>query len=381
MKKIMVVDDEESIRLLYKEELEEEGYAVEVAKNGEEALERYLLVKPDIITLDIKMPGMDGIEALRRLRELDKESPIILCSAYGEYQHDMATWAADAYVVKCADLTELKDVIKLFLEKDPVKIEIFQLKNRISGLAAKNKALETELQQFKNTAAHKKIDQYKSILRAAAHTLKSEFLHIGNSVKNLRESATSSSDIQEDCDMIERSVNYSQLLLRRVQDHLSIGKPFLQPLDIVEVLRNTELLVRPRLPSNIQLRLTINPSIREQRLSVFANIEQLMEVLLELIQNAINALHEKGGTIEIKLEAIVGKAAISIIDNGPGFSREIRKGLFKKQVYSRSGLGLGLFLCKKVIGTLGGKLNFRSSPRTGTVFKILLPTPSEIKEN
>ena len=111
MKKILVVDDEENIRLLYKEELEEEGFLVELARNGEEALEKLLLFRPDLITLDIKMPGMGGLEVLKRIREKERDLPIILCSAYGEYKHDITTWGSDAYVVKCADLTELKATI------------------------------------------------------------------------------------------------------------------------------------------------------------------------------------------------------------------------------------------------------------------------------
>jgi CheY-like chemotaxis protein len=116
MKKILVVDDEESIRFLYKEELEEEGYVVECATNGEEALEKLLIFKPDLISLDIKMPVMDGIEALKRIRERDRQLPIILCSAYGEYKQDLTTWASDAYVVKCADLTAFKSTIRKLLD-------------------------------------------------------------------------------------------------------------------------------------------------------------------------------------------------------------------------------------------------------------------------
>jgi DNA-binding response OmpR family regulator len=116
MKKIMIVDDEENIRFLYKEELEEEGFVVELAKDGEEALEKLPAFKPDLITLDIKMPGIGGIETLKRIREQEKELPIILCSAYGEYKQDLTTWASDAYVVKSFDLTELKFTIRRLLE-------------------------------------------------------------------------------------------------------------------------------------------------------------------------------------------------------------------------------------------------------------------------
>ena len=116
MKKILVVDDEENIRILYKEELEEDGFCVELAKSGEEALDKLPTVQPDLITLDIKMPGMGGIEVLKQIRERNKHLPIILCSAYSDYKQDFTTWASDAYVVKCADLTELKSTIRRLLE-------------------------------------------------------------------------------------------------------------------------------------------------------------------------------------------------------------------------------------------------------------------------
>jgi DNA-binding response OmpR family regulator len=116
MKRILIVDDEENIRFLYKEELEDEGFAVDLAKNGEEALEKVNQFQPDLITLDIKMPGLNGLEVLKRIREQKRNLPIILCSAYGEYKQDLTTWASDAYVVKCADLTELKETIRRLLK-------------------------------------------------------------------------------------------------------------------------------------------------------------------------------------------------------------------------------------------------------------------------
>lgn len=114
--KILVVDDDSSIRTLYKEELEEEGYEVVVASSGEEALRLFEQEKPDLVTLDILMPDMDGIQVLRKLKELNPRLPIIMSTAY-DYRDDFAVWASEAYVVKSADTTELKKTIKRLLEK------------------------------------------------------------------------------------------------------------------------------------------------------------------------------------------------------------------------------------------------------------------------
>lgn len=115
MKRILVVDDEENIRLLYKEELADEGYEVSVAASAEEALAQIEAHRPDLITLDIRMPGVDGIEFLRLLRERDRDLPVIIVTAYGEYKQDFSVWASDAYVVKSADLDELKAVVRKVL--------------------------------------------------------------------------------------------------------------------------------------------------------------------------------------------------------------------------------------------------------------------------
>ena len=115
-KTILVVDDEENIRFLYKEELTDEGYEVILAGNADEALEKIGQQRPDLITVDIKMPGMDGLEFLQKLKEEEKEIPVILCSAYGSYKQDFRVWASDAYVVKSADLSELKGAIKDILD-------------------------------------------------------------------------------------------------------------------------------------------------------------------------------------------------------------------------------------------------------------------------
>jgi len=115
MKKILVVDDEANIRELYKEEFEDMGYSVTTVPDGVKALALLETTKFDLVTLDMRMPDMDGIEALRKMKEQDSAIPVIICTAYEEYKHDFGSWCSDAYVVKSADMSQLRDTVKKIL--------------------------------------------------------------------------------------------------------------------------------------------------------------------------------------------------------------------------------------------------------------------------
>jgi DNA-binding response OmpR family regulator len=114
--KILVVDDDLHIQRLYKEEFEDDGYEVVVASNGKEALEMFDKENPDIVTLDILLPDMDGIHILRQIKEKNPKIPVIMSTAY-DYRDDFAVWASEAYIVKSSDLEELKAMIRKLLTK------------------------------------------------------------------------------------------------------------------------------------------------------------------------------------------------------------------------------------------------------------------------
>ena len=117
-KKILVVDDEKHIRMLYKEELEAEGYTVATSNGEEEILEVLERENPYVVVLDIKLgTGRSGLDLLQEIRSQDQELPVILSTAYDTFQHDLKSIAADYYVVKSVDLTELKSKVELAMQK------------------------------------------------------------------------------------------------------------------------------------------------------------------------------------------------------------------------------------------------------------------------
>ncbi|NJD55752.1 MAG: response regulator [Nitrospirae bacterium] len=115
--KILIVDDDQSILRLYQEELEEEGYTIVTASSGVEGLEKFEIEQPDLVTLDIHLPDIDGIKLLRQMKEKRPRLPIIMSTAY-DYRDDFSVWASEAYIVKSSDLTELKAVIKKLTGKE-----------------------------------------------------------------------------------------------------------------------------------------------------------------------------------------------------------------------------------------------------------------------
>ena len=117
MAKLLVVDDEANIRLLYAQELSEEGYQVVTAASALEAVEKLETDSFELAVIDIKLKNESGIELLQRIVKERHTLPVILCTAFSCYKDDFSAWLADGYVVKSSDLQELKDEIARVLAK------------------------------------------------------------------------------------------------------------------------------------------------------------------------------------------------------------------------------------------------------------------------
>jgi DNA-binding NtrC family response regulator len=116
MNKILIVDEEDAIRMLYREELIDEGYDITTTDNYDSLLEILAETEPDLVVLDVKRNGSDGLGILREIRTAFSEIPIILCTAYDALKYDAKTAAATYFMIKSSDLRRLKRTVRLAME-------------------------------------------------------------------------------------------------------------------------------------------------------------------------------------------------------------------------------------------------------------------------
>jgi DNA-binding response OmpR family regulator len=116
-KKILVIDDDENMRDLLDLEFTDLNYAVTTVDSAFKGLSILRDQKIDLVVLDIKMPGMDGIEALEKIVSIKRDLPVIIHSAYSHFKENYLTWAAVAYVVKSGNLDELTRTVESLLQR------------------------------------------------------------------------------------------------------------------------------------------------------------------------------------------------------------------------------------------------------------------------
>lgn len=121
MSRILVVEDEQSLRLLYRNDLEQEGYEVVTVGSASEGLRAYETESLDLVVLDIRLPGMDGLDAMARMLDKNPRIPIVLNTGYSSYKDNFLSWAADAYVIKSSDTGELLAKIRDLLNVRQVR--------------------------------------------------------------------------------------------------------------------------------------------------------------------------------------------------------------------------------------------------------------------
>ena len=118
MAKILLVEDEENVRLLYQQELEDQGHDVIWAADGRAAMRMAREDGPDLVIMDINLPEkMDGIEAMARILSDNKDIPVIINTGYSEYKDNFMSWAAEAYILKSADVSPLLKAVHEVLDR------------------------------------------------------------------------------------------------------------------------------------------------------------------------------------------------------------------------------------------------------------------------
>jgi DNA-binding response OmpR family regulator len=115
MSKILVVEDEGALRMLYKRDLEQDGHSVVLACDASEGLKALETEAPDLVVLDIRMPGVDGLDAMGRIFDKHPGVPVVLNTAFSSYKENFLSWAADAYVIKSSDTGELRRKVRELL--------------------------------------------------------------------------------------------------------------------------------------------------------------------------------------------------------------------------------------------------------------------------
>ena len=362
--KLLVVDDVQTNVLLLKALLGKEGYGILVANNGQEALEVIRNENPDLILLDVMMPGMDGFEVAERLKseEFRCEIPIIFLTALDDTQS-----IVNGFKVGVGD----------FISKPFRKEELMvRIKHQLSLVAAR-RIIEEKNEELRKTIAGR--DKMYSVI---AHDLRSPMASMKMLLNTIMMSVEKDKIDPDIFDMLEMSNKTSEEVFSLLDNLLKWTKSQLgkltvipQKLDIsgladgvVEVMNSVAEV------KHIKLIRTDHESF-----FVYVDIEMIKSILRNLISNAVK-FSNPDSEIKVGIKAEDGKVIVSVTDSGKGIKKEDQHKLLKDSTHfttygtnSEEGSGLGLLLCRDFARKNGGELWFESEENLGSVFSFSLP--------
>ncbi|MBZ0218914.1 MAG: response regulator [Candidatus Methylomirabilis sp.] len=346
--RVLAVDDDERNLALLSAKLEREGYEIETAGNGLEALKKVNTFHPDLVIMDVMMPQMDGYEALRHLksREETRYIPVIMLTGRAEVEDKVLGFevGAEDYINKPYSLQEVAARVKSLLRM---------------------RALQTKLRDTEKVAA------LGEMVDGIAHEIRNPLTAIGGIARRLYEHETDPQH-REYAQWIIRSVERLERMLGRIDEYKRILVSTLVKGDINKVAGDAANDIREYIDGlgrkiDVKVRLMPDPP------PVSYDYGNMKTALFNVLQNSVEAI-EGEGTITVETAPAPDDAiAIRVTDTGVGMTREeIRKIFNPFQSTKFEGAGLGLTITYRIVQDHGGELDVESEKGTGTAVTIRL---------
>jgi signal transduction histidine kinase len=374
--RVLVVDDEPGMRLGVVRTLRDlsvhvsdvdvsVGFDVQQAESGEAALERATENSPHIVLLDYKLPGMNGIDVLDHLREMDQEMLAIMITAYASLETAVRAMKLGAY-----------DFLAKPFTPEELRYTIRKATNRIV-LAEQARKLAQEKRQVRF--------QFLSVL---AHELKAPLGAVEGFLRIVSEKTAGDNPEMYD-QMVDRSLTRLEQMRKLIADLLDLTriesgqkKRVLQEIDVRQV---AERAVETATPAADDRDVSIHLDA-PQTLPMQADESELEIILNNLISNAVK-YNREGGRVDVVLQPDDEELLIEVSDTGIGMSQEEADKLFGEFVRIKnektrgiSGSGLGLSILKKLVSLYDGDVQVSSEPDVGTTFTVRLQRPQEEAE-
>ena len=370
---ILVVDDNPTNLQVLLESLKRTGFKILVARTGESAIQQAEYGKPDLILLDVMMPGIDGFETCRRFKTLDafKEIPIIFMTALTDTTDKLKGFQAGGvdYVTKPLQHEEVLARVVTHLTIRRLQQELRQQHALLQEQHAQLQALNASKDKFFSIISHDLRSPLSAVLVGLRLLTDTESRLTDNEKNEL---------IRDSHRTVEQLYNLLDNLLvwSRLQRGLMEYAP--QPLDLRPLFeRNATLFAANAEQKQIAIRQTVAEPV-----IAFADSHMIDAIIRNLISNALK-FTEARGAITLSARQNDQRVEMAVADTGIGMDAETVAKLFRLDVrYNQlgtageKGTGLGLNVCKEFAEKNGGSIAVESVVGAGTTFRVTLPKSS-----
>lgn len=372
--RVLIIDDElgprESLRILLKNQ-----YDVLTADSVSRGLELLRDHSPDVVVSDIRMPGVNGIEGLKLIRDIDGDVPVIMLTGYGalETAQEAIRLGANDYMKKPFDANDMLNIIKRNVDRSDLIRRREQSRQTLEQL---NQKLLDEMSKTNRLAA---LGQASAEL---VHDLRNPMMLILGYVQLLAQDISEGNvppsskpgETVEYVEAIEANVCRCKELIESWLDISRNNRMTLAPINLTGTLDEIVEAVKP-------LAQTKQASIEYQKpvepIAIMGHGVQLRRAMQNLIVNALDAMHHTSGLIRITCTVTDQAVELTISDNGEGIAQQHLPHIFKPFYSSKEqgkGTGLGLFITQKIIEDHHGSIAIESTPGCGTRAIVRFPS-------